>query len=176
MIAKFCMCKNPINLQQTSIDKNMKRPFIATVLFGSLIFASCGGGNAEAEAAREKARQDSIAAAQAEQARLDSIAEVERIAAELEQARLDSIEAAQAAASKGGSRGGSKGNTGGSKGTTQETPKSNTNPIQDLKGGGSSNTDADKVGGLKGGGKSAEEQKKADEGAKQIRNLKGGGN
>jgi hypothetical protein len=151
----------------------MKRSFIATLLFGSFIFASCGGNNAEAEAAREKARQDSIAAVQAEQARLDSIAEVERIAAELEQARLDSIaEAEAAAANRGGSRGGS-----GTKANTpksNETPKTETNPIKDSKGG-SGNTDADKVGGLKGGGKPAEEQKKSDEGAKQIRNLKGGG-
>jgi hypothetical protein len=150
----------------------MKRSFIATLLFGSFFFASCGGNNAEAEAAREKARQDSIAAAQAEQARLDSIAEVERIAAELEQARLDSIAEAEAAANRRGpkSGGGTKANTP----KSNETPKTETNPIKDAKGG-SGNTDADKVGNLKGGGKSAEEQKKAGEDAKQIRNLKGGG-
>lgn len=110
------------------------------------------GPSAEELAAKEKARQDSIAAVEAmEQARLDSIAAAEA----MEQARLDSIAAAdamaaEAASSKGGSKpkgntstpkdepkkeetpvkqGGMKGNMGGG----QETPKSGETPVK--KGG-----------------------------------------
>lgn len=150
----------------------MKRTLIATLFFGSLIFASCGGNNAEAEAAKEKARLDSIAAVESELARLDSIANAERMAAELEQARLDSIEAAEAA---------KKGGKTSSKGSTTKPAETKTddkgNPVGNLKGDGSNTSkDADKVGNLKGSSstKTEEEKKKEEEKLKEIRNLKGG--
>lgn len=65
-----------------------KLSFVALIAAASM-FVACGP-SAEEKAAKEKAQQDSVAAAEAalEQARLDSIASAE---AAKEQARLDSL-------------------------------------------------------------------------------------
>ncbi len=70
----------------------MKKLTFIAVIVASAMFFACGP-SAEEKAAKEKATQDSIAAAEAamEQTRLDSIAAAEAAA---EQARLDSAAAA----------------------------------------------------------------------------------
>jgi hypothetical protein len=83
----------------------MKKVFTLIVAASMVSLIACGP-SAEEKAAKEKAKQDSIAAVQKEQAIQDSIANVEKakqdsIAAAVQKAKDDSI---AAAAKKGGKK------------------------------------------------------------------------
>jgi hypothetical protein len=90
----------------------MKKVLSVFVIAGMVALIACGP-SAEEKAAKEKAKQDSIAKANKEKAMQDSIAAVEKAKADsiatAEKAKADSIaKAEEAKAKKGGTKGGTK--------------------------------------------------------------------
>ena len=108
-------------INKTNKNQNMKKLFTVLFIAGAMSIVACGP-SAEEKAAKEKAKNDSIAAAQKAQATQDSIAAVakaqEEAAAAALKAKEDSI---AAAAAKKGSKG-TKPAAGGAK-TTKNAPK-----------------------------------------------------
>lgn len=84
---------------------------LLTIAAGTMMFVACGPSAAELEAEKKRV-EDSTIAAQAEQARLDSIAAAEAAAAadaaRLDSLRQDSIAKAEAAAAEAAAKKGSK--------------------------------------------------------------------
>ena len=93
--------------------KNMKKLLALVLVAGMVAFVSCGPSKKDQEA-KEKAKQDSIKAAEKAKKEADSLASVEKEKRKLDSLKQDSIAKAEKNKPKGGNYGGgTKPNTGG---------------------------------------------------------------